>query len=273
MDTQKMKIYAVSVVKNEADIIRENLLHAAKWADKIVVFDNGSTDGTWEIINEIKSNVIIPWKTEDKPFRDELRKEVFDYFRDELNDGDWVCVRLDADEFYMDNPREFLSKLPKMVQQVFGINMEYQFTEDNLKDNDETFRFDKFKYLKIPTCEQRFVKYRKKLHWLPHGSIPSHPGITSKKFIKFEHYQFRSKSQIQKRLSTRQLALDRGLDMYWEEDTGKPWEVKIVDQKECIEVTPDTNFDELVRKSGVKIPETLPKRLIKLIMHGLKIWP
>ena len=39
-----MKIHAISVIKNEADIIAHNLTKAAKWAHKIYVLDNGSTD-------------------------------------------------------------------------------------------------------------------------------------------------------------------------------------------------------------------------------------
>jgi len=268
-----MKIYAVSLIKNEADIIEKNLTAAAKWCDKIYVFDNGSTDGTWEIVNSFKSVRIIPYKTADVPFRDELRKEVFDFFRHELEDGDWVCVRLDADEFYMDDPKIFLSNLKPCVSLVYGINFEYQFTEDNLNDKDTEFRFDKFHYLCIPSCEQRFVKYRKKLQWLEGGPIPSHPGVATKKFIKYAHYQFRNPEQIRKRLKTRKDALDTGLDMYWEEDLGKTWESKIISKNNLIRLTPETDLNKLVKESKIIIPESNLMRLIKYTMHGLHIWP
>ena len=58
-----MKIYAISLIKNEADIIEKNLIEASKWCDKIFVYDNGSTDGTWEIVKSLSSNKIIPFKT------------------------------------------------------------------------------------------------------------------------------------------------------------------------------------------------------------------
>ena len=44
------KIYSLLLVKNEADIIRTSILAAAQWSDKVIVMDNGSTDGTWEIV-------------------------------------------------------------------------------------------------------------------------------------------------------------------------------------------------------------------------------
>jgi len=268
-----MKIYAISVIKNEADIIEKNLLHASAWCDKICVFDNGSTDGTWEIVNNLKSDKIIPLKTSTVPFRDELRKDVFDYFRDELDDGDWICIRLDADEFYLDDPRVFLANLPHSVSLVYGINLEYQFTSDNLNDPDNRFFFEKFNYVCIPSCEQRFVKYRKKLQWLEGGPLPSHPGIASKKFIKYAHYQFRSPDQIQKRLNTRKEALDTGLSMYWDRDLGKNWESKIIDKKDLIKITPESDLDKIVKESGMVIPESLIMRILKYIMHGFHIWP
>ena len=40
------KIYSLLLVKNEADIIRSSLMSAVQWSDKVIVMDNGSTDGT-----------------------------------------------------------------------------------------------------------------------------------------------------------------------------------------------------------------------------------
>ncbi|MBK8521419.1 MAG: glycosyltransferase family 2 protein [Chitinophagaceae bacterium] len=195
-----MKIYAISLVKNEEDIIEKNLPQLPNGAIKIYVFDNGSTDKTWEIVNRLKSAEIIPYKCSDVPYRDALRQEVFEYFRHELTDGDWVCFKMDADKFYIDDPRDFLGSLKPWISMVFGANIEYQFTKDNIYDTQ--FEFDNFKYALIPSCEQRFIKYRKKLVWNVGDSIPLHPGIATKKFIKFAHYQFRNREQITRRLNT-----------------------------------------------------------------------
>lgn len=50
-----MKIFAIMLVKNEADIVKSVILDAKKWADRIFILDNGSTDGTWEIIQSLGS--------------------------------------------------------------------------------------------------------------------------------------------------------------------------------------------------------------------------
>ncbi len=268
-----MKIYAISLVKNEEDIIAENLMHASKWCDKIYVLDNGSTDNTWQIVNDLSNNIIIPYKSENVPYRDSLRQEVFEHFRKELVDGDWVCFKLDADEFYIDDPRIFLSGLKKSISLVFGANIEFQFTEENLKFKNQKFDFSQFEYFKIPTCEQRFIKYRSGLVWRENDSIPLHPGVPSTKLIKFAHYQFRNPFQIQKRLDARLAAIASGHEAYWSQDVNKNWEDKIMDKSCLIKKSDNRDLDNLVKKSGVKIHEGILKIFIKRVFHALKFWP
>jgi glycosyltransferase involved in cell wall biosynthesis len=45
-----MKLNAICIIKNEVDIILETLNNALRFCDNIYVFDNGSTDGSWELI-------------------------------------------------------------------------------------------------------------------------------------------------------------------------------------------------------------------------------
>lgn len=48
-----MKLVAVSVVKNEADIIEAFVRHTRAWADEHLIFDHDSTDGTRQILFEL----------------------------------------------------------------------------------------------------------------------------------------------------------------------------------------------------------------------------
>lgn len=48
-----MKLVAVSVVKNEADIIEAFVRHTRAWVDEHLIFDHDSTDGTRQILREL----------------------------------------------------------------------------------------------------------------------------------------------------------------------------------------------------------------------------
>ena len=124
-----MKIHSITVVKNEADIIQSTIKEALKWSDYIYVYDNGSDDGTWELVQQLASDRVIAWKSDDKPFRESLRGEVFNHFRERAQPGDWWC-RLDGDEFYtVQCPRQFLEKVKPSVHVAWGIHIEYHITE------------------------------------------------------------------------------------------------------------------------------------------------
>lgn len=76
-----MNIYAIMLVKNEADIVESVIKDAERWADKIFILDNGSTDGTWEIVQSLKNDIIVPWKQYFGAYHNGLRAEVFNAFR------------------------------------------------------------------------------------------------------------------------------------------------------------------------------------------------
>lgn len=268
-----MKIYAISLIKNESDIIAKNLEAASKWADKIYVYDNGSTDGTWEIVKSMASDKIIPYKSLAIPYRDSLRQEVFESFRHELNDGDWVCFKLDADEFYWETPQLFLAKQPRSVSLIKGLAIEFQFTEDNIAEDNKSFNPQDFEYCFIENFEERFFKYRRKIVWAPGNSLPTHPGITGKQMIPFAHYQFRSKEQIIKRLKVRKQAIESGYSMYWERDLEAEWQDKIYKKESLQKIQGVKDASIFIKTLKIRNGENLFRRLVKAIMHGLKFWP
>lgn len=57
-----MRIYSLCLVKDEADIIEYTLSRAAEWSHRIFVMDNGSTDGTWELVQRLARRLpgIVP---------------------------------------------------------------------------------------------------------------------------------------------------------------------------------------------------------------------
>jgi len=205
-------IHGICLVKDEADVITRTLKTAIQWCDFIYVFDNGSTDGTWEKILSLSQNYrqITPYKQDAKPFHNGLRSEVFNHYRSISIDGDWWCV-LDADEFYIDNPRIFLAKVSERYQVVWNASFQYYFTDKDLFRYDEEPEFyaddvpveQKIRYYLNNWSEFRFFRYKSSLVWHETASYPSNLGAVYPVRIWLKHFQYRSPQQIQKRLNVR----------------------------------------------------------------------
>ncbi len=90
MKRQK-KIYSLLLVKDEADIVALSLADACRWSDKVIVIDNGSSDGTWELIQRMakENSTIVPFLRYEGSFHIGLRAQAFHAFRHEMRWGDW----------------------------------------------------------------------------------------------------------------------------------------------------------------------------------------
>jgi len=99
---KKLRLSMNLLIKNEADIISDNIrFHASQGVDSFVVMDNGSTDGTFEIVEKLQKDYDIHlihrpqldyqqsnWKTEMAVISRKLLK------------ADWSIAN-DADEFWV----------------------------------------------------------------------------------------------------------------------------------------------------------------------------
>lgn len=213
-----MKIHSICLAKNEADIIAQTLIEATKWSDYIYVVDNGSDDGTWQIILDCagKNSQIIAHKQDKRTYYDGMRAEIFHEFRKNSNPGDWWC-RLDADEIYIDDPRLFLSDVEKPYQAVWAASFQYYFTNKDLEryeQNAEHFSNDvpveeKCRYYLNNWSENRFFKYDQRIVWDTKRGWPYFGAICPSR-IRMKHYQYRSPQQIQQRLAARLEARAKG---------------------------------------------------------------
>jgi hypothetical protein len=206
-----MRIFSICCVRDENDIIGETLDNALSWSDKIFVFDNGSTDGTWETIQQLsrKNRQIVLVGRDDRQFADELRGEIFECYRSVATSGDWWC-RLDGDEIYIDDPRSFLADLPGRFGFVFSATCNYYFTDVDLDAYEKSPQqwldrpvSKRLKFYQNNWSEPRFVRHRSDLIW--NGLIwPDNRGLTSPSRIRLKHFPYRSPSQIMRRLAIRQ---------------------------------------------------------------------
>lgn len=160
---------------------------------------------------------IVPFRSDSLPFNDNLRRFPFAHFRDRSEPGDWWC-RLDADEIYIDSPREFLAGVPEDCDTVWSASFQYFFTDEDV----ERYRADprlyaddvpletKCRYYCNTWSEIRFFRYHPRLRWHT-GGYP-YPLLKSfQRRIRLKHYQYRSPEQIERRLATRRDAVHRGM--------------------------------------------------------------
>lgn len=269
-----MKIFAICVVKNEGDIIEECLRCASQWADRIFVYDGESTDGTWEKVVAMQDEKIVPWRRDGKTFQESLRAEPFNDRRHEAQEGDWWC-HLDADEFYIQDPREFLARIPRWQHVVWAIAVEYYLTRGDIGQIDFDAPIGEvlqaLRYYRAENSEPRFFRHRDRLVWRETDGWPLHMGIPAPERMLYKHFKYRTPRQMQLRIDTRLSSQQRGF-VVRPQYTSKTWE------EEIAEVS-DLDFDQ--RDGQYRLREDrLPCHLdpwsrtfAKRLMHGLGLWP
>src|SRR5688572_29754160 len=94
-----MRLVAVSIVKNEADIIEAFVRHTLAWVDHHLVFDHDSTDGTREILQALQAEGLpLTLFRDDAPGHlQQARSNHLTRLAAESYDADWI-LPLDTDE-------------------------------------------------------------------------------------------------------------------------------------------------------------------------------
>lgn len=276
-----MQLHGLCLVKNEDDILARSLRHNLRWFDRVYILDNGSTDRTWEVARELEREFpgrVTAWKSEDQDFRDELRGTIFNRFRDRATAGDWWC-RLDADEVYVDDLKEFLAAVPARFQVVWSIHLQYYFSELDAARWDAdpaTAARPLENFADLPRSyvsnggEARFFRHRDRLVWEA-SAWPIHMGLVASQRVRLKHYQYRSPAQIQKRLDTRREAAERGYRTFLH-SLETDWREKIVRAQDYHQDRLDGELviDRHLLPNHLEPPHV---RLVKRIMHGTGLWP
>lgn len=210
-----MRIFCLCVAKNEGDVLEETVMDAARWADGIFISDNQSDDNTTEVIESLvrRSDRVFDAGPLTEPFSDNIRGRLFNRVRHVSRPGDWWC-KLDADELYIDDPREFLAAVPAETDTVWGSFFTFYFTDEDLR----RYQADPTGFLATPLrrrlhyyknneSEIRFVKHTFPLIW--YHEWPRFRCAASPRRIRIAHYRYRSPEQIVRRLGIRRQVADR----------------------------------------------------------------
>lgn len=226
----KDKILLITKVKNEADIIEYFIRYHLNIVDTIVVIDNGSVDGTYEIINSLISEghdirFVNDGYSDFDAYR--LANQYTEKYIRETN-ADYV-VFVDADEFLAtedgSNPRDIICEMDKN-----SMHLTYWKTFLYRQDVD-VFSFDKFQSYRDESFES-FTKIIAPAKLLLDKNIIITAGnhsfkcdedisvITNRK-LKFLHFPIRSMKQYKKQIMVNCIGMMTNANL--ETQTGSHW--------------------------------------------------
>ena len=275
-----MRIFGICMVKDEADIVGYTLPAAATWCDRIFIEDNGSHDGTWEIVQDLafKYPQIVPWRQQQRTFHGSHRGEVFRHFCDQAVEGDW-WVRFDADEEYIDEPRTFLAAVPGRHHVVAAAQFQYYLTDEDLSAIPADSAVDgaalpitrRLHFYRCEYAETRFFRHRPRMVWPQDASWPAHMGIVHPRLIRNRHLQYRSPEQMQKRINVRLKAIEEGCGTFQHIRDKRSWKDLVVESSTCLNDR-DPNPWQIDYSKLPRFAEKPLHRLFKHVMHGTGMW-
>jgi glycosyltransferase involved in cell wall biosynthesis len=211
-----MKFHALLPCRDEADIIGQCLEQALTWADAIYVFDTGSVDNTWEIVQDFAthSGRVIPIFKEPVYFSEtRLRGYMFHVARQHMRDGDWF-LRLDADEFHHISPPDLVRDCMRKYETV-AYHQYYDFRllqsevdgwnrgEETLQDRKRPIEERRRHYTISEYSEPRLCRYRSTMQWPPTVSFPFNAGFVARERLPIRHYPHRDPMQLERRCRLR----------------------------------------------------------------------
>lgn len=255
------RIHAICLVKNEGDVIAQTLRYASNFCSQIYVFDTGSTDDSWQQVEQSASEVIVPFRHENVPFFDGLRAQIFNAVRDRLEVGDWIYI-LDADEFLAEDPRQAIRIAEQEgAQQIDTYQYNFHFTDADWQqhqrglDSRERPITQRRRYYRFTNIEQRLFRIAADTVWHEHTDADNPHGFMrpqgAKKLKKCSyrlpncHYQYRDPEQIQLRMQTRRAAREtnpHNFIHYQALDFDMNWQQYIIPSQQLNYYSNDGNF-------------------------------
>jgi glycosyltransferase involved in cell wall biosynthesis len=211
-----MRFHALLPVRDEADILGQCLTHLLTWADAVHVFDSGSVDDSWEIVQDFaaRDSRVRPLK-KDHVFYSEplLRGWMFHQARAAMRDGDWF-LRVDADEFHHIAPPEFVkTRMHRHETIAWHQYYDFKLTQSEVKAWEEgrenpahrSRPIEERRRWFVPSqySEPRLCRYRETMQWPTNVSFPYNAGFVARARLPIRHYPHRDPAQLDRRVRLR----------------------------------------------------------------------
>jgi hypothetical protein len=135
------KLIMTLLVRDEADIVRHNIeFHLRKGVDFIIATDNGSIDGTRDILREYEEKGVLHLIDEDRHDHSQAQwvNRMGTMAREEF--GADIVFHCDADEFWLPRSGNLKSEISRRVEDILNIDVIHVLLND--KDGNERFPED-----------------------------------------------------------------------------------------------------------------------------------
>ena len=275
-----MKFHAMLPVRDEADIIGQCLRHLLSWADAIYVFDTGSSDETWEIVQQFaaEDKRVVPLKRDSVFFSDKrLRGWMFYQARRRMRPGDWF-LRVDADEFHHISPRDFVKTRIRRHEtlayhQYYDFRLiaseveDWQQGRETLADRKRPIEERRRWFIPSLYTEPRLCRYRESMQWPETVSFPYNAGYVAVERLPIRHYPHRDPFQLAFRCKLR-----AAMTAYPENAGNGHWAKADWREHVLANNSPDLRY----WKPGTALPEMhfwnhlapFPKRALQRLAHA-----
>ncbi len=214
------QFFALLPIRDEADIIGQCLDRLLGWADEIYVFDTGSGDNSWEIVQDFaaRHKRVVPMQKEPVFFSEtRLRGYMFHIARQKMHKGDWF-LRVDADEFHHISPPEFVENwMHKHETVAYHQYYDFRFLQseveawnrgkETLNDRERPIEGRRRHYTVSEYTEPRLCRYRETMQWPPTVSFPFNAGYVARERMPIRHYPHRDPIQLERRCRLRAMMM------------------------------------------------------------------
>jgi len=183
-------VFAVSMVKDEADIIGSTIKHLLTQVDRIIVADNGSTDGTREILESFDIEVV----NDPEVAYYQSRKMTNLAMRAADQGAEWV-IPFDADEIWLGRHGRIRETLPE-VDASIAIAHVFDHVPTS-KDPDEADPIARVSWHRAAPNAMHKVACRPRANVTIHqGNHGADYGATAEGVLEIRHFPYRSPEQF-----------------------------------------------------------------------------